>query len=121
MLACYNSFCASVMLYDVLCLKSILGFLVSERTSGVSSVIFILWNSIMILLYIATWAFQCLLKKYQRFLKAVLFLFCLTSILFRKKLNSWSVYKTLNIWLNAAKRGHHPKSRSFFFVSQWSR
>ena len=29
-----------MMLYDVLCLKSILGFLLSERTSGVSPVIF---------------------------------------------------------------------------------
>ena len=29
------------MFYDVLCLKSILGFLLSERTSGVSPVIFI--------------------------------------------------------------------------------
>ena len=30
----------SMMFYDVLCLKSILGFLLSERTSGVSPVIF---------------------------------------------------------------------------------
>ena len=29
-----------MMFYDVLCLKSILGFLLSERTSGVSPVIF---------------------------------------------------------------------------------
>ena len=29
-----------MMFYDVLCLKSILGFLFSERTSGVSPVIF---------------------------------------------------------------------------------
>ena len=32
-----------MMFYDVLCLKSILGFFLSERTSGVSSVIFFLF------------------------------------------------------------------------------
>ena len=34
-----------MMLYDVLCLKSILGFLLSERTSGVSPVIFYFQNT----------------------------------------------------------------------------
>ena len=41
----YGVLWCSMMFYDVLCLKSILGFLLSERTSGVSPVIFDLVQS----------------------------------------------------------------------------
>ena len=36
----FDAIRCSMMFYDVLCLKSIFGFLLSEGTSGVSSVIF---------------------------------------------------------------------------------
>ena len=68
-----------MIFYDVLCLKSILGFLLSERTSGVSPVIFsfvhitneqmfhcameIKWGFIVVKYKLCVFALECDLAK----------------------------------------------------------
>ena len=54
------------MFYDVLCLKSILGVFLSERTSGVSPVIFLLfgiWHLLFAAIYIKKQQVQISLQQ----------------------------------------------------------